>query len=200
MTARRLHSAWPLGCVIVSFLIGFAVDGPGGAVLAAALATLVFGPAYLLRNYLRSRRAPIVESQPPSSGEKARIEARYLRIAAAAEIALGGAALAAAATGTDIWPSGKGWTALLVMAAAISVRSSPYLWALADWIADGRTNRWAWALTGGLDIAFAGTATALAATNHATHWLGGSAWTAGLCGLAALLVFGAPPEIRRALA
>ena len=199
-TARRLRSAWPLGCVIVSFLIGVAVDGGGGGVLAAALATLVFGPAYLFRNYLRGGRGPLVDSTPQSPVEKARVEARYLRIAAIAEIALAGAAVTAAATRSDIWPSGKGWTALLVMAAAVSARSSPYLWALADWIADRRTNRWAWGLTGSLDIAFGGTTAILAAANHFTHWVGGSAWTAGLCVLAALLIFGAPPAIRRALA
>jgi hypothetical protein len=162
--------------------------------------TLIFGPAYLIQNQIRRRRGTFVAATPKTVAEKASSDARFLRVAAIAELVIAAGAVAVALTDPGVWLPSSGWTPVFLLAAAFSVSSAPYLWALAAWRAHQRACRWAWTLTGGLDVVFGVAAVVIAITNQRSHWIGGGGWTVSLVVLGALWLVGAPGSLLRARA
>jgi hypothetical protein len=146
----------------------------------------VFGPAYLLQNAIRRRRGTLPPPAAKTPAEQARAGARTLRAGALATLLTVPSMVVVAAT-DDLNPlAGAGLTPVLLIVAGLGASGAPYLWGLAEFTESGRSLRWAWALAGAIDLAFAVTALVVAATNLANAWVGGGGWTvafalAGLC-------------------
>ena len=131
------------------------------------------------------------------TAEKARSDALFLRGAAITER---GAAIAFVAliAGRVHWLPGGAWMPVPPVGAALGIVSAPYLWALAELRATKRTLRWAWALSGALDLGFGIAAAAIAVTNERSQWVGGSFWTVALAVLALTWLLGVPGAFARA--
>jgi hypothetical protein len=194
---QRLRSGWPLAGVFLSFLVGLAIAGMGGAVLGATLSSLIFGPAYLIQNGVRRRRGTFPVQPPKSPIERAQSDALLLRAGAVVDLAIAIAAIVVLVSRWQ-WLPGRGGTALLLVIAALGIRSAPYCWALAEHRATQRTLHWAWGVAGALDVVFGATAATLAITNLRSHWIGGSTWTIALAALALLWLLSAPSLLARA--
>jgi len=140
------------------------------------LSILFFGPAYLIQNRVRRRRDALALPPAKSPAEKAQSDARFLRGAAITEVVVA-ITFTALAAGRVHWLPGRAGTMVLILGAALGITSAPYLWAIAELRATQRTLRWAWALSGALDVGFGAAAATIAATNERSHWIGGSIWT-----------------------
>lgn len=197
---RWLKSGWPLVSVIVVFIVGLAARDVGVGSVAATLAVLIFGPAYLIQNYVRRRRGTLVAPIPKTGAEKARSDARFMRAIAAYNVVFAAAGVAVAVSNPGHWLPGSRWTAVLVLGAAMGISSAPYLWGLADWQENKKINHLAWGLAGVLDLSFGVAAIVVATTNQRTHWIGGGAWTVVLGVLAVVWLLGAPAHLSRARA
>lgn len=132
-----------------------------------------------------------------SQAERARSDAVFLRGAAIAELGVAITFMALIA-GRVHWLPGGAWAPVPVVGAALGIASAPYLWALAELRATKRTLRWAWALSGVLDLSFGLAAAAIAVTNEGAHWIGGSFWTVALAVLALTWLLGVPGAFARA--
>ena len=132
-----------------------------------------------------------------SQAEQARSDALFLRGAAITELGVAIMFMALIA-GRVHWLPGGAWTPVPPVGAAVAIASAPYLWALAELRATKRTVRWAWAISGVLDLGFGIAAAAIAVTNGRSHWLGGSFWTVVLALLALTWLLGVPGAFARA--
>jgi hypothetical protein len=119
-------------------------------------------------------------------------DARALRLYAISEVVIAIVVILIVALGRPSFPSDSGWAPLLLLAAAMGITGAPYIWAIAERTATGRSLRWAWALTGAFDIAFGLAAAAIAVTNQQSHWIDGPFWTIVFALAAALWLLGAP--------
>jgi hypothetical protein len=189
---HRLRYQWPLAGVLLTFLTGLAIGGVGGGVLAGTLSVLVFGPAYLAQNTIRRQRGTLPVPPTRTPEEKARLDARALRLYAISEVIVASVVALLVATGRPSWLSDSAWTPLLLLAVACGFTAAPSLWATAERRATGRCLRWAWALTAVFDVAFGLAAVVIALTNAHSQWLGGPIWTIAFGLAAALWLLSAP--------
>lgn len=187
-TRRLLRSGWPLVLLLFAILTGLAVGGFGDGVLTGMLAILVVGPAYLIQNQVRRGRGTLV-TPPKTSAEGVQTGARILRAGAVSAVVTGLIALGLALSNGMGLLTGREWTALFAVETALAAMSAPHLWALAELSANKRTVRWLWTLGAAISLAVGVTALVSAVTNQDSHWIGGSAWTAGLAvlGVSSLL-------------
>lgn len=176
---HHLRAAWPLWLPGFAFLIGLAVDGLSGGVIAWTLGFLVVGPTYLVRQYWLHRSGRIPPPSPPSPEQQALL--MKLFIVGSALLGLG--ALVAAAERGD-WLLGREWSAFLVVLAACGLGSAPYSWAVVSEFETGKVNRRALLVSAVCDLIVALGFLGFAAANQWAQWLSG-AWTVGL------IVFGA---------
>ena len=135
---RWLNAGGPLAGVVVAFFGGLAVAGPWESATVALLSVLVFGPAYLIQNTVHGRRGTIPPPTPKTPAEAARSDARVLRAGAVGDFAIAVAAVVLAAVG-GVWFQGSGWTAVLLITAALGLSRAPHLWALAELRENQRT-------------------------------------------------------------
>lgn len=195
---QRLRSGWPLAGVFLSFVVGLAVAGVGGGAVGGMLSILVFGPAYLIQNSVRRRRGTLPTPPPKSPAEQAQSDALFLRVSAVTQLAIAIAVAVVVVVGRGQWLPGRNWTALLLLGAAFGVTSAPYLWAIAEHRATQRTLRWAWGLSGALDVVFGVAAATIAITNQRSHWIGGVTWSMAFAALALLWLLGSMGHLVRA--
>ena len=183
--------------MLLSFVVGFAIAGVGGGAVGGMLSFLVLGSAYLFQNGVRRRRGTLPAPPPRSPTEQAQSDALFLRIGAATDLLISAVAVVVL-VGRGQWFPGRGWTALLLLGAACGLASAPYLWAIAELRATERTLRWAWGLSGALDVVFGAAAATIAITNLRSHWLGGATWSVAIAALAFMWLLGAVNPLTRA--
>jgi len=163
------------------------------------LGVVGFGLAYLVQSSIRRRSWTLPAPPSKSPVKQAQSDARFMRVGAVAELVIAFAAVVAAVgRGHWHWLPGHGWTAFLLLNAALGIAGAPHLWAIAERRATQRTLRWAWALSGAFDAVFGVAAAAIAITNQRSHWIGGWLWTVVLAALALLWLLGAPSDLARA--
>ncbi|HXV34545.1 MAG TPA: hypothetical protein VD769_11095 [Gaiellaceae bacterium] len=162
---HHLRSVWPFWVSGLLFLIGLAVDGLGGGLIAATLSFLVVGPLYLARQWWLGRTGRIPPPAPPTP----RQQAIFLRLIVIVNAVVGIGFLVAAVDGG--WLPGRDWTAALVVVAACSLGAAPYIWATAAEVEHGRASQRAWAVAAASDLLVAVGLLGFAAVNLWTVWL-----------------------------
>jgi multisubunit Na+/H+ antiporter MnhB subunit len=195
---RRLRYRWPLIGVVMTFLIGLAIGGIGVGVLTGMLSIPGFGLGYLIQNGTRRRRGTLAAPSTQTPEEKAQSDARFLRIAAIFQVVMALVGVVVVAVGRGSYLPGKGFTAWLLLIAALGITGAPHTWAVAERRASQRSLRWAWALSGVLGLALGLASLAIAVTNQRSHWIGGTAWTLVFAMISALWLLGAPGDLARA--
>lgn len=175
---HHLKSVWPFWVPGLVFLVGLAVDGIGGGLIAATLSFLVVGPLYLVRQWWLGRTGRIAPPAPPTPAQ----QARYLRLAAIVNALVAIGFLVAAVDGS--WLPGRSWTAVLVVVAVCGLGGAPYLWAMAAELEHGQAGPRVWAVAAGSELLVAIGLLVFAAANLWADWLP-AGWSI------ALAVFGA---------
>ena len=178
---------------------GLVVGGFGTAVVAGMLGALAFGLAYLIQSSIRRRSWTLPGPPPRTPAQQAQFDARFMRVIAIGDLVIAMAFLVVAFSHPRLWfREPCGWTAVLLLSAALAITGAPHLWAAAERRATQRSLRWAWVLAGACGVAFGIAAAAIAIVNGRSHWVGGAPWTAAFAALAFLWLLGALGDLARA--
>jgi len=179
---HHLKSVWPFWVSGLVFLVGLAVDGIGGGLIAATLSFLVAGPLYLGRQWWLRRTGRIPPPTPRTPAEQALV----IRLGVVASALVAVVFLVDGALRGELLPEGQ-WTAFSVVAAACGLGAAPYAWATAAEVEHGRASRRAWMLAAASDCLVAVGLLVVAAANLWAGWLSG-AWTVALAIVGAMWV------------
>jgi hypothetical protein len=196
---RWLRTGWPLAGVFLTFFVGLVAGGFGTAVVAGMLGALAFGLAYLIQSSIRRRSWTLPAPPPRTPTQQAQFDARLMRAFAIGDLVIAITAVVVAVSHPRLWfPTGPGWTAVLLLGAALAITGAPHIWAIAERRANQRSLRWAWALAGAFGVAFGIAAAVIAIGNQRSHWVGSSTWTGALAVLAFMWLLGALGDLARA--
>ncbi len=196
---RWLRTGWPLAGVFLTFVVGLVAGGFGTGVVTGMLGALAFGLAYLIQSSIRRRSWMLPPARPRTPPQQAQFDARFMRVIAIGDLVIAAAFIVVAFSHPRLWfRASHGWTAVLLLSAALAITGAPHLWAAAERRATQRSLRWAWTLAGACGVAFGIAAAAIATVNAQSHWVGGAPWTVALAALAFLWLLGALGDLVRA--